>query len=320
MPQPTTSSVHVNAILTNASVAYIQNRSHFIASRVFPIVRVPKKSDVYFVYTKNDWFRDEAQQRGSSQESAGGGYNVSTDNYQCDVFAFHKDVDHLTLNNADIPLNPARDATEFVTQRLLLRQEIQWAADYFVTGVWGTSTTPANLWSDYTNSDPIGDVETGKRTILLNTGFMPNKLTLGYDTWIKLKNHPDIVDRIKYSAGPSAPAIVTQQTVAQLFEVEEVLVAMAIKATNVEGETAAMAFVQGKHALLTYSPPAPSLLTPSAGYIFAWDGVSQGLGETIGISDFDLPAIKSRRYEGEIAFDDKLVATDLGYMFVSVVS
>src|SRR3972149_8463155 len=154
MAQPHSGQVHIDRPHTNISVAYIQSQSNFIASRVFPVVPVDKKSDTYFTYTKNDWFRDEAQRRAPATESAGSGYGLSTAAYNCDVWAFHKDVDDQTRANSDSPLNPDRDATQFVTSRMLLRQEKQWAADFFVTGVWGTSTTPANLWSNYSTSDP----------------------------------------------------------------------------------------------------------------------------------------------------------------------
>jgi len=120
MPQPNVNSVHVDAILTNISVAYLQNQNNFIADKVFPIVPVDKKSDKFFTYTKNDWFRDEAQRRADATESAGSGYNLSTDTYSADVWAFHKDVGDQTVANADAPLNPLREATEFVTRRLLL--------------------------------------------------------------------------------------------------------------------------------------------------------------------------------------------------------
>ena len=55
MPQPTQNQVHVDAILTNISVAYMQKQENFIANKVFPIVPVDKQSDKYFSYTKNDW-------------------------------------------------------------------------------------------------------------------------------------------------------------------------------------------------------------------------------------------------------------------------
>jgi len=321
MPQPTISQVHpVNRPLTNVSVAYMQAATNFVAPLVFPTVPVEKRSDSYFVYTKNDWFRDEAQVRPDASESAGSGYNLSTSTYLCDVFAFHKDVGEQAEANADAPLDMARDATQFVTNRLLLRREIQWATDYFTTSVWGTDATPSNLWSDYTASDPVGDIETGRLTILSNTGFLPNTLVCSYNVWSKLKNHPDIVDRIKGMAGPGNPAIATRQAVAGIFEVDRLLVCMGIKATNVEGETAAYSFIQGKHALLCYVNPTPSLLQPSAGYCFEWTGVSQGTGQTVGVKTLDVPLKAATRYEGQIAFDNKVVGSDLGYFFSSAVS
>ena len=48
MTNPTLSQVHVDAILTNSSVAYIQAADNFIANKVFPIVPVDKQSDLYF--------------------------------------------------------------------------------------------------------------------------------------------------------------------------------------------------------------------------------------------------------------------------------
>lgn len=319
MPQPTQSDVHVDAILTQMSVAYIQSQAHFIASQAFPLVKVQKQSDKYFKYTKNDWFRDEATRRADTDESAGSGYTLGTDNYSCDVWAFHKDVGIQVRKNSDAPLDPDRDATMFVTQRLLLRQEIQWATDYFTTGVWGTDyvgTTNFTQWSDYAGSDPINDIEFGKESVLAVTGFEANTLVLGYQVFRQLRHHPDIVDRYKYTSSQ----VVTAEMLAKLFEVERVLVAKAIKATNLEGDTPAYAFVHGKSALLCYVAPNPGILTPSAGYIFAWDGISDGLGSTIAIATIPMPLRKADRIEGEIAFADKVVAADLGFFFSAAVA
>ena len=271
MPQPTSSQVHVDAILTNISVAYMQMAENFIATKVFPVVPVSKQSDKFFTYTKNDWFRDEAQRRADATESAGGGYNLSTDSYQADVYAFHKDVGDQTRANADAPINVDREAAEFVTGRMLLKMETQFVSNFFTTSVWATDSTPTNLWSDYTSSDPIGDIETGKRTILSTTGYEPNTLVLGYDTFIQLKNHPDLVDRIKYTSSQ----VLSESLLASLFGVPRVMVAKSLKATNNEGGSEAYAFNYGKNALLTYSAPSAGLLQPSGGYVMSWTGVSQ---------------------------------------------
>ncbi len=319
MSQPTAQDVHVDAVLSNISVAYVQSQAVFIASKVFPVVTVAKQSDKYYVYTKNDWFRDEAKKRGDATESAGSGYNLSTTTYSCDVWAFHKDIGDQARRNADAVINLDRDATQFVTQRLLMRQEVQWASEFFIGGIWGTTVTGGTnfvVWSDYTASDPITDIENGKRAILAVTGYLPNTLVMGYDVFIKLQHHPDIVDRYKYTSSQ----VITADMLAKLFGVDRILIAMAVKATNIEGETAAYSFTHGKHALLCYVNPSPSLLAPSAGYIFAWSGVSAGLGANVGISRIRMEALKADRVEGEVAFDNKIVATDLGYFFASAVA
>jgi len=325
MPQPNINSVHIDAILTNISVAYLQNQDNFIADKVFPVIPVDKKSNKYFTYTNNDWFRDEAQRRAPGTESAGGGYNLSTGTYSCDVFAFHKDVDDQTLANADTPLNPLREATEFVTRRLMLRRELQWVSDFFATSVWGTDVagvagTPTagqtKQWSDYTSSDPISDIENAKSGILSATGMEGNTLVLGYDVFKSLKNHPDLVDRIKYTSSQT----ITTDMLAAMFDIPRVIVAKAVKATNNEGATEAYSFAHGKKALLCHVAPQPGLLTPSAGYSFSWTGVSGGLGATIGTSQFRMESIKSDRVEAEMAFDNKVIGSDLGYFWDSIVA
>ncbi len=325
MPQPNLNQVHIDAPLTNMSIAYLQSQEMFIANKVFPVIPVDKKSDKFFVYTKNDWFRDEAQRRADATESAGSGYNLTTSSYNADVWAFHKDVGDQTRANSDTPLVPDREATEFVTSRLLLRQEVQFVTDFIKTGVWGTdlagvsgspSTGEFKQWSDFANSDPIEDIELGKETILGSTGFMPNTLVLGYQVYRKLRNHPDLVDRIKYTSSN----VITTDIMARLFDVERVLVASSVRATNAEGATPAYAFNTGKAALLTYSAANPGLMTPSAGYTFAWRGVSGGLGATIGVSRIRMEHLKADRIEGELAFANKVTASDLGVYFGTAVA
>jgi hypothetical protein len=337
MPQPNVNNVHIDAILTNISVAYLQNTDNFIADKVFPVVPVDKKSNLYFKYTKDDWFRDEAQRRADGTASAGSGYGLTTDVYMADVFAFHKDIGDQTRANSDNPLNPDMEATQFVTQRLLLRREVQWTNDYFQPGVWGNTilgvasgsqgTGSTVKWSDYGattsngvttyNSNPISDIESAKASVLQTTGYEPNTLVLSYPVFLKLKNHPMLVDRYKYT---QAGAIVTEDLLAQVFGVDRVLVSKAVVNNGAEGSnTQNYQFTTGNNALLAYTAPNPGLMTPSAGYTFMWTGVSGGLGTTVGVSRFRMEELKADRVEGEIAFDNKVVAADLGYFWDAII-
>lgn len=317
MAQPSVSDVHVNTPLTMISIAYAQEAADFVAQRVFPPVRVGKQSDLYYIYNKNDFMRDEMQRRAPGTESAGSGYNLSTTPYNCDVFALHKDIDQQEMANADDVLDPERDATLWLTQQALRKMERQFNTDFFTTSVWGTDATPGVLWDVYGTSNPISDVATGVRTILRNTGMKANTLVLGYDVYKALKDHPDLVDRIKYTSSDT----VTPQLMARLFDLDRVLVSQAAYATNIEGETAAYAFAAGSNdALLAHVAPTPGRRVPSAGYMFVWDGISRGLGETVSIDSWYEKRIASQRVEIQMAWDNKVTGSDLGYFFSNAVT
>ena len=99
--QPSPGDVHVNVPLTNISVAYMQEESNFIADRVFPMLPVMKRSDVYYEFDRDAWLRDEMKERAPGTESSGSSYPVATEPYMCKAYAHHKDIDDQTRANAD---------------------------------------------------------------------------------------------------------------------------------------------------------------------------------------------------------------------------
>jgi len=319
MPQPHRGQVHVDRPLTNVSVAFRQDASQFIAEQVFPRVPVSKQSDQYFVYDIGDWYRSDTQRRAPGSESAGSGWAITTDSYFCDVFAIHKDVDDQTRANADSPIELDRDSTEFITQDMMINKEREWTTAFFTTSLWtgsttGTDITPGDLW-DTVASTPIDDIQEQRQSIAEKTGFLPNTLVLGPEVFKELREHADILDRIKYTQR----GIVTEDILASLFDVQRVFVPLATQNTANEQATDVMDFLYGKNAFLCYSAPSPGILRPSAGYTFTWTGLG---ANTTGqaVTRFRMEQLKSDRIELEAAFDQKLVAADLGVFFSAVVS
>jgi hypothetical protein len=315
MPQPTRSDVHVDAILTNVSVAFMQEDDSFVASKVFPTLPVSKQSDKFFTYDQEDFFADQVQRRADGTESAGTGYGISTASYGADVFALHKDIGDQVRENADAPLNPDLDATRFLTQQMLIRTERQWATDYFTTSVWGTDSTPSTLWSA-SGSTPIADVTTGINTVLTNTGYVANSLVVSYAVFSILKNHSDFTDRFKYTTSDS----ITPELMARVLDIDNVYVMKGVYNSAQEGGTASYSQIGDKDALLCYVNPSPGLMVPSAGYQFAWTGVSAGLGSSSAVSRFRMDHLKADRIEIESAWDNKVVSSALGYFFSNAVA
>lgn len=322
MSQPTRGDVHVNRPLTNLSVAFIQKETDFIADKIFPSVPVSKQSDRYFQYDKKQWFRANAKKRGPGTESAGGGFGIdNTPNYFADVWAFHKDVSDQIRANTDAPLNSDRDAMRFVMQQLLLKRELEFVSAYFGTSIWTGSTTgtdiiPGTLW-DAAGSDPVDDVLAQKDAAHEKTGHAVNKMVVTPQVHRALKSNASILDRHKHTSGNS----ITEAILAKMFEVDQYVVARATQDKNQEGKVADMEYVFGtKQAMLVHAAPAPGIMVPSGGYIFSWSGLFGAGAQGNRIKKFRMEALESDRIEGEMAWDMKLVAADMGVFFNNVIS
>jgi hypothetical protein len=321
MPQPTLSDVHANKPLTDLSFAYTGTIGT-VADKLFPTVPSQNKSDDYYVYPKGNWFRVQARKRAPGTESVGSGYALQTDSFSCDVIALHKDIDDQIRSNADPVLNMDADATRFLTQQLVLKREVDFAAAYFATGQWtGSSTgndiTPGTKW-DAAAGDPIKDIRTQMTAMHKKTGIKPNKLCLGKRAWDVVLDNAAVLDRIKYGASNRDPAMTNEGILAQILGLEQILVAEAIVNSGEEGAADSMGYVFTEDsALLCYAAPTPGILMPSAGYCFTWQ---QYLSASNGIRFMRMrnDLARSDRVEGEMAYTFKRVASDLGVLFTSV--
>lgn len=321
MPLPQAANVHIDQFLTEMSVGFIQAPSHFVADMAAPLVRSAKQSNKIPGYSIADLYRDEMQLRAAGTESAGGGYRVTSDTYFCDVYASHIDVDDLTVAAADAPFDLYTDATRVLVQRERIKREVAFAAELFTTSLWtgGTSADPSAAsmsaaWDD-PSSTPIEDVHDQAHSILVKTGYLPNVLVLNNLGWFALKNHPDVVDRVKHTSGD----VVTEDIVARLLGLEKVLVCRATRNTAQEGIAASFSQIAGNSALLVYVAGSPGQWEPSGAYTFVWTGYP-GSSDGRLIRRFRVEEKRSTRIEIEAAFDMKLIAANLGCFITSVAS
>ena len=215
--QPTKAQIHEDVVLTSFAQQYFQKLSNFVAGLVFPVVPVTKSSDKYRIWTKDYWMRDEAKRRAPGTPAVRTGYKLSTDTYSTDNSSIAAEIPDEARRDGDADINLDRAATRLVSSRLALRREKQWLGDFFATSKWGTDKVVASKWNDYANSDPISDIEEGKETVRISTGFVPNVLTLGAQVWRYLKNHPDIVDRLGMGGSAKETRVVTLDAVAAIF-------------------------------------------------------------------------------------------------------
>ena len=116
----------------------------------------------------------------------------------------------------------------------------------------------------------------------------------------------------------------SEELLAALFGVEKFLVASAVLNASPESAVGSnpaggsFGFLMKNNFLLAYANPAPSILQPSAGYIFSWQGLFGAGAQGNRIKVFRMEHLESDRIEGEMAFAMKAVSTDLGYHFSGI--
>lgn len=282
-----------NRYLTNMSMAFFANAGEYVATSIFPICPVELSTGYYYIYNKGDLARDNVQRKPKFGKVTPAQMGHTDESYRCEVDQIIVGIDQIGAVNyqrSNVPpsIDPKRAKNRFVTDQMLLHLDITFANSYFKSGVWaneftgiasGGAAAGGSQFIQFSdaNSDPIRFFDARKRQIKLEGRRMPNKLTLGYDTFLALKEHPDLLERVKYTGSTANLAQVNERVLAELFGVDEVKVLYAAYNAAEEGQEDDMQFIcEPDGALLSYTTPSPRIDEPSAGYIFTWDMLGNG--------------------------------------------
>lgn len=125
----------------------------------------------------------------------------------------------------------------------------------------------ASKWSDYANSDPAAQMEGYRDQIRQACGVFPNTLLLSAQAMKTLKQHPKILDRLKYTGRD----VVTEDLIANLWNIKNVVVGGSIKADD----AGVLSDVWGNNAVLAYVPQSKAdlqAIEPSYGYTYTMEG------------------------------------------------
>lgn len=324
MSAPALSTVHIDQALTMILIAYMNPSEHFVWNRALPQVPIANRSAKYHEFDKADLLRVQAQFRAEGAAAARSGWAVSNTTTTTERVALAHGVPDPVRVNADFDYD--RAATEFIAHQMMLKVENKFNATIFTTSTWTGSSTGSDLtasptWDD-ASSTPIEDIRLQIQTLQEVNAIAGGtfKLIFGCQTYNKLLDHPDIIDRIKYGQTAGGPAMANANILAQLFGVGEVLVGKATENTAIEGVAESMDFVlEQKKALLISVPASPTPFTPSAGYTFVWNEGDKANGVE-GVKRYRDEVHESDVFEGGFWFDHKVVAGAMGAFWTSAVA
>lgn len=263
--------LHQDELLTGISVAYDMNAS-YIGGQLFPTVRVNKQSDRYRVFTKDNAARvtNDFRAPGSRANELPPMTLPGEDTYFAEEHALKDVVDETELQNADAEFDPLGDATERLTDTILLNREYSIVS--MVTDATnyapGHTTTLAGAaqWSD-PGSNPATALRAARLTARTDIFRPYNTVVLGWRVTWALEDHPAFLDLVK-NAGIWRT---NEELLAQWLRMpDRVMTAEAQYNVAPYGQEAVMVDLWGDDVLLAYVPDNPGEREPAFGYEFAW--------------------------------------------------
>lgn len=267
MPGATGHDLHVDQHLSNVAIGY--RPEGFIADMIAPIVDVDKQSNYYAIWSRADRLRRRETQRAPGGRANRIEQRVSSDTYFAKNYALAGHVPIEDRANAD-PIflqGIVEGRVELVMDGLLLDWEVRVAEQVTSGSNVGSYTAVSSAWDGA--GDPLGDIHTGIDNVHYSTGKMPNKVVFGVEAWKSFRRDTNVRDLIfGVDNGGGYP---NTSQVAQLLDVNEVLVGDVWENTAEEGLSESLDSIWSDNVLIYYAPDSPNRERPSFMYSFRWN-------------------------------------------------
>jgi len=263
-------NVHIDQILTQISVGWPNGA--LVGERLFPTVPVNKQSDKYYVFGREGWSVQNDVRAPGTEANEIPGIALSTDTYYAQEHSLQAPITDEERWNADSPLSPDRDGTELVTSKIWLGREKSMRDLVTATANYATSNTTTlsgtAQWNDYVVSDPISNLRTGKSAVHARIFMEPNVAVIPYQVMTILEDHPDFIERIKYSER----GIVSSELISAVIGLGSVVIPGVGIDNALLGQAPSLGYLWGKDVILAWVPPRPGLKVPAFAYEFGWKG------------------------------------------------
>lgn len=254
----------IDKLLTAASNGYFPNT--YIADEILPVLKSKQTTGKLGKYG-TDFLRIE-----NSIISGEGKYRKikpitrSTDSYSMEGHGLTDMVTQEDYDNVDKPFEAENDTTLGLTHLLKIEREFSLASVLGDTAILTQNLTLAGTdqWSDYTNSDPMGDIVNALLAVVNGCGFGANKAIMDEAVAITISRHPAILDKLGYKYNRTGA--LTKQELALALGVDKVMISAVRYESAKEGQTSVIAPVWGKNIVFLYAPDVAMPRQKSLGY------------------------------------------------------
>ena len=299
---------HINKALSNVGTKY--RNAMMIADKVFKKQKVAKESDLYYIWQRD--FRLPSSGRANGAPANMEAWGVTTGNYSCAEQALAEVLTDRDFQNTDSGIDLKADTVEFLADKLAMTLEKTVADLIFTTTAAGnnlTGTTATSWRYNTTTSSPIEDINSASAVVVQASGVHPNVLVMGEQVYTGLRNNQNVYNRIQYVER----AILTEQLLASLFDLDEMLVGFSIYDASQESIPTAVESITaiwGNDAYLYYRNPSTGRKKLTTGLILESRG-------------FQVKTWREEKLAGQVVeashiYTVKLVATQTAFYFKTI--
>jgi hypothetical protein len=221
-----------------------------IADEVLPRVPVGKQEFKYLKHTMAEGFTVPDTNVGRKSRPNEVSFSATDVTGSTEDFGLDDPIPQSDIDNAPDNYDPVGRSAEGIMNLVELDREVRTANIVFNGATYGANNKVAlvgqDQFSDYTNSDPIGVITGALDSMIMRA----NILTIGRAVYSKLASHPQIVKAVHGNSGDAG--IATRKQMADLFELEDILVGEAWVNTAKKGQAMALSRTWGKHLALLY--------------------------------------------------------------------
>lgn len=286
MPQATSSDARQRPDLaTFAQLDLEMQRRGYIATSIMPALGVMVSSGKYRRISLKSLL---ANANADAKRTSKGGYNEGDFEYdsvsfQTEEYGWKSRVDEREANiygeNGMLEEIAALRAWEVLLNKLEGRVLAK-AVDATVTA--SQTNAAAAVWTNLASATPIDDIETACNAVYARTGMWPNTVAMSRKRFRNARRSEQVLDAL-HAAGAGEQALqgsVTAAKLAEVFDVERVLVSNAIKNTANIGAAASIASIFPDDKIwVGVTSNSPDLQSPCFGRILHWGGDGSEIGD-----------------------------------------
>ena len=289
MPSPSTSLATLRPDLADSFMEFdlAAEAAGYIGQSVFPVVNVDSQAGVFGKIPIEELLQNSDTKRAPGSGYNRGNFTFTTATYACQEHGHEEVVDDREAKMYREYFDAEVVSTARAYNAVLSNAEKRIAASVFNTTVWTGSaltTGVSNEWDDTASATPIVDVEAAVQKIYDNSGLWANALIINRKVFRNLRNCEEVIDRIN-SAGagnPSKASDVTTAMLAQVFDLQHILVAGGTQNTANEGQAASLSPLwSGEYAMVCKIATSGDFKEPCIGRTFHWSEDGSSIGGTV---------------------------------------